>query len=208
MRRLVAVLAGIGAVLAAAAAPAPATAAPATARTCENVRLDGTLPAPPPGLRYQQEVTLGADCTVRTGPVVAVAAEATGHVHSSSEMYDCCGILMTALYSDSSWTTADGQVTGATVGTATAAHAEGGGNGWKLVTVGTTGGCPAACPSAAYQHHAEFSYKGFFDSSGTWYHNAHDTSVTLRGDGTYGCSFSVTLRHTFLGWHHVRGCSS
>jgi hypothetical protein len=76
--------------------------------------------APPPGLEARQVITLDEACVVRTGPVefvhadrgaVHLAAGAGRHLRAYSEMYDCCRILMSALYSDTNWSVVGGTVT-------------------------------------------------------------------------------------------------
>jgi hypothetical protein len=198
------------------AAPAASASAPAAApeppRTCGAIRLTGDLPVPPPGLVARRSVTVGADCRVVEGPVRLVAAPATkarlaaATYHTSSEMYDCCGIVMSALYTDSTAATAGGQVTSSSTAISTHVNREPWNAGWSVQTATSAGGCAAACPSAEYTHHAEFSYQGIFDPTGNWYYNVHDSAVVLNGDGTATCRQSVTLRHSFVGWNWAHTC--
>lgn len=204
-------------VLAGPATASPSAGAPAAGSgTCTDVRLSGELPVPPAGMSARQEVSVGADCVAHAGAVrlvpapvrsevrtSATAASATTarQVHSWSEMYDCCHILMTALYTTTTWDTVDGKVTGAATEVSTHNNREPWNAGWYVRTSGRTEA------GAEVTAHAEFGYQGIFDATGLWYANTHDTSVRLYGDGTAACRFDIVLRHTFIGWNAVRGCS-
>ncbi|GAB1692081.1 hypothetical protein [Krasilnikovia sp. M28-CT-15] len=203
--------------------PAPAHADPGRAGSaCPELRLTADLPAPPPGAEVRQSVTIGDDCAAHPGPVQVVAAARTGRTglaargltgtaprsfHSFSQMYDCCNILMTALYSDHTWSTGGGQVVTADSRVSTHVNREPWDAGWTVRDATGSGGCPGACPAATFTAHADFTYRGVFDVTGTWYANTHDSSVVLAGDGTATCRHTVDLRHTFIGWHWEHGCS-
>ncbi|MET8151295.1 hypothetical protein ACIBSW_31760 [Actinoplanes sp. NPDC049668] len=185
-------------------AAGPADAAPAAAEECGAVLLTSELPAPPAGRIARQAVTIGANCQVVRGPVEFVAApaakafSATATYRTSSEMYDCCRILMTALYTDS------------TVGSTTMSthhNREPWNAGWSVTATSSNGGCQAECGAATYASHAEFSYRGIFDPTGTYYANVHDTSVVLNGDGSATCTQAVRLRHSFIGWNWQHTCA-
>jgi hypothetical protein len=81
------------------------------------------------------------------------------------------------------------------------------GGGWKLETLNSSGGCTAPCSTAEYTQYAEFGYRGLFDPTGLWYHNRHDTTVVVHGDGAATCEQRVTLRHAFIGWNWIHGCA-
>ncbi|GAB1640721.1 hypothetical protein KRMM14A1259_11440 [Krasilnikovia sp. MM14-A1259] len=226
-----------GPALAGPALAGPALADPAQAdlarggTACPEVRLTSDLPAPPAGAQVRQSITIGDDCVAHPGPVEVVAAPrslarvgareqaeqaaasaeqaaATPRtLHSYSQMYDCCNILMTALYSDHTWSTADGLVSAADSRVSTHANREPWDAGWTAHDVTGAGGCAAACPTATYTARAGFSYRGIFDVTGAWYANTHDSTVVLTGDGAATCRHSVDLRHTFVGWHWEHGCS-
>lgn len=207
------------AVLAGTAAPATASETAPQDTACAEVKLPSTLPVPPPGMSAQQDVSIGADCAPVLGPVrfvpvapadkasslaVAGADAATGRqVRSWSEMYDCCKIRMTALYTTSTWDTVNGQVTNPVTEVSHAANREPWNAGWSLTSSHKSEQNSGALVTA----HAEFGYRGIFDLGGNWYANTHDTTVQLNGDGTASCTFDITLRHTFIGWNSVRGCS-
>ncbi|MBM2620901.1 hypothetical protein JIG36_35910 [Actinoplanes sp. LDG1-06] len=190
--------------------PGAAAASPsAPDRDCGTIRLTGSLPKPSAGTSVRQSVTIGPDCRVVTGPVTvapAARAAAAAPFHTYSEMYDCCGIVMSALYTDSTATTAGGQVTSSSTTWSTHVNREPWNAGWSVSTASSSGGCAGACPTATYNHHAEFSYQGVFDPTGDWYYNVHDSKVVLSGNGTARCEQSVTLRHSFIGWNWVHGC--
>ncbi|MEU3463562.1 hypothetical protein ABZ721_26900 [Streptomyces sp. NPDC006733] len=193
--------------------PAAAAGSGRPDTACTDVRLSGSLPVPPAGTTARQDVSVGADCVPHLGAVrllpapagsaarTAATGTAAHQVRSSSEMYDCCNILMTALYTTTTWDTVDGRVAHAVTGVSTHNNREPWDAGWSVRTVGTTEA------AASVTAHAEFGYRGIFDVTGDWYANTHDTTVQLNGDGTAACRFDIVLRHTFVGWHAVRTCS-
>ncbi|WP_330330517.1 hypothetical protein OHS33_12760 [Streptomyces sp. NBC_00536] len=213
--------AGLLALMGGTAVAAPAdTSAPAPAdRKCEGVKLSGSLPLPPAGMAVQQQVTIGEDCKPVLGEVryvpatgqsaknavaaaPAATAEAAGSrtVRSWNEMYDCCNIRMTGLYTNSTWDTVGGQVTNAASTARQEWNREPWNAGWSLKSSSATG-------DANYAAHADFTYKGIFDLSGDRYANSHHTYVKLNGDGTSTCTFDVELKSTFIGWNWQRGCA-
>ncbi|MGW3042979.1 hypothetical protein ACWC9T_23690 [Kitasatospora sp. NPDC001159] len=226
-KRLVSVALGAAGLL---MAMAPgAVAAPAadasSAQTCDGVTLTGSLPVPPAGMSVQQTVTIGADCKPQEGPVTYVPAAATtartasakalaadttatGHrrITSANEMYDCCNIRMTGLYTTSDWNTADGQITTAATTVTQGFNREPWNAGWSVASATNSDDCTTGCAVVNSQAHADFSYKGIFDVTGNWYDNTHHTYLTLNPDLTYSCTFDVQLRHTFVGWNWQRGC--
>ncbi|MDG4810771.1 hypothetical protein O7634_28785 [Micromonospora sp. WMMD1120] len=211
MRRLLAAL--LTTATAVILVPGTASASPraTTTQPCGAMQLTGNLPAPRPGTAVRQSISIGADCQVVTGPAQVVAtpnsrARLAAAYHTYSEMYDCCGIVMSALYTDSTSSTAGGAVTSSSTSFSTHVNREPWNAGWSVRTATSTGGCVTACPSATYDHHAEFSYQGIFDATGEWYYNIHDSRVVLNGDETATCQQTVNLRHTFIGWNWVHGC--
>ncbi|MET8090849.1 hypothetical protein [Micromonospora sp. NPDC005220] len=193
--------------------PGTASASPAEpTQSCGPIQLTGSLTLPEPGTVIRQSVSIGDDCQVVTGRAQVVAAPtgrtrlAAAPYHTYSEMYDCCGIVMSALYTDSTRTTSGGQVTSSSTTFSTRVNREPWNAGWSVRTATSSGGCASSCPSAVYDHHAEFSYQGIFDPTGDWYYNIHDSKVVLNGDGTATCQQTVNLRHTFIGWNWVHGC--
>ncbi|MCU7728359.1 hypothetical protein ODJ79_32000 [Actinoplanes sp. KI2] len=214
-----ALLAAIATAAALILTPSPAHADPGRdGSACPEVRLTADLPAPPLGATVRQSVTIGDDCAAHLGPVEVVPAARTAArslaagaaprtFHSFSQMYDCCNILMTALYSDHTWSTGDGLVQAADSRVSTHVNREPWDAGWTVRESTGSGGCTGACPAATFTAHADFTYRGIFDVTGTWYANTHDSSVVLAGDGTATCRHTVDLRHTFIGWHWEHGCS-
>lgn len=199
-----------------AASGTPAAAAPdgpaVTEKVCTDVRLDATLPAPPDGMTTQQSITVDENCVVRAGAVRLLPAPSSREMSGDrrlrvwSQMYDCCGILMNALYATHMWSTADGRISRVDTAVDTDRNREPWGGGWHLAQSWQAGGCDRPCPGAHLEQHAEFGYRGIFDVTGTWYHNTHDLGVTLTGDGTAACELRVTARHWFVGWTWIRGC--
>ncbi|MFD7257563.1 hypothetical protein [Streptomyces sp. NPDC059874] len=211
------------------AAGNPATGGPA-GKSCGEIRLSGSLPAPPAGTAVQQTVTIGPDCTPRFGevrlvpaasPTEAKAASATvsataapalaaGTVHrlkSWNEMFDCCNIRMTGVYSTSEWTTDSGRISTAATTVTQGWNREPWNAGWSLASATKSTDCLTDCGASRTQAHADFTYKGIFDLSGKTYANSHHSYVDLNADGTATCRFDVQLRNSFIGWNWQRGCS-
>ncbi|MEV5240327.1 hypothetical protein AB0K89_14645 [Streptomyces cinnamoneus] len=202
------------------------TAPPSPEQSCEGVKLTGTLPAPPAGMAVVQDVTIGKDCKPVTGPVQyvpassgkaaakgALAAAPQGapaaagrQFRSWNEMFDCCNIRMTGLYTTSTWSSADGRITTAATEARHEWNREPWDAGWSLKSSDKKDDCTTNCATVTTQANAEFTYKGIFDVTGKWYANTHHSNVKLNPDSTATCTFDVDLRHTFIGWNWRRGC--
>ncbi|GGV91618.1 hypothetical protein [Streptomyces massasporeus] len=196
-----------------------------TARSCGELRLTGSLPVPPAGMAVEREVSIGADCTARFGAVRLVQAEkaeaataqaasavapvtdGTHRVSGWNEMYDCCNIRMTGLYTASEWTTGGGRVTGASTEATRQWNREPWNAGWSLTAARSDTDCTSDCAVSRTEAHADFGYRGIFDVTGSWYANTHHSYVDLAADGTASCRFDVELRHTFVGWNWRHGCA-
>ncbi|MFF5128723.1 hypothetical protein ACFY41_17585 [Streptomyces syringium] len=226
MRKKLSVLTTVAAALAAGLMPLTATSAAAadtpardTSKDCGSLQLSGELPAPPAGQTASQVVTIGPDCKPQLGKVQytpapaarqqsPAAADGQPHrVKSASEMFDCCKIRMTGLYTTSEWNTAGGRITDAKTTVTHGWNREPWDAGWSLKTPSQSEDCLKDCATSTTKAHADFTYKGIFDVTGAWYANSHDTSVELRADGTSACTFDVQLKHSFIGWNWVRSCS-
>jgi hypothetical protein len=204
----------------------PASAAGDGARTnrsCGDLRLTGSLPAPPAGMAVQQEVAIGADCRPRPGevrlmPLGRIEGTAAGagtedtesgrhRLSSWNEMYDCCNIRMTGLYLTSNWATGGGGVVSAATDATQQWNREPWDAGWSRTSASESVDCATDCPSYRSEAHADFTYRGIFDATGTWYANTHHSYVDITAEGTASCHFEVDLRHTFIGWNWRRGCA-
>ncbi|WP_432047793.1 hypothetical protein [Streptomyces asiaticus] len=192
-------------------------------KSCDGVRLTGELPAPAPGQAVSGQITIGADCkpervSVQHGPASArsartataagdAATAAAGHqLRGWNEMYDCCNIRMTGLYTASSWDTANGRVTTGGTTATQEWNREPWDAGWSLTSQNAKDDCVTDCAEVNSEAHADFAYKGVFDPTGDWYDNTHHSYVQLKADGTASCRFDVELRHTFVGWNWRYGC--
>lgn len=173
--------------------PACPAAADPPAKVCTDVRLgdadiddaglDELQLRAPAGMRAEQTITVDETCTARADPGrFAPVRSIPRRPRTSSEMYDCCGILMNAVYTSE----IDGRVD-----VRTHANREPWNAGWAV----------AANSTAGVAHHVEFGYQGIFDPTGTWFYNVHDAEVTGGG-----CRLRITARHWFVGWKWVRGC--
>ncbi|GGW59192.1 hypothetical protein GCM10010503_40470 [Streptomyces lucensis JCM 4490] len=193
-----------------------------SARSCAGVRLTGSLPVPPAGMAVRQTVTIGPDCAPRKGPVryvpatesatttttrsLAATDPATRHVRSWNEMYDCCNIRMTGLYTTSDWTVDNGRIRTAATTATQGFNREPWDAGWSLKSSTSKQDCATDCAVVNAVADADFTYKGIFDVTGQWYANTHHSSVQLTADGTPTCTFDVNLKHTFVGWNWQHGC--
>ncbi|MEU9993565.1 hypothetical protein AB0E10_43890 [Streptomyces sp. NPDC048045] len=229
MRTRFALSAVLAAAVLTAAAPTALAAgddARPAARSCGTLRLTGSLPVPPAGMAVQQDVSIGADCTPRPGAVrlvpvdrakgaaparrataAATATDGAHHISSWNEMYDCCNIRMTGLYTTSDWTTGGGRVVTAATDATEQHNREPWNAGWSLASSAHGADCTADCAASRAEAHADFSYRGIFDVTGNWYANSHHSFVDLGADGTASCRFDVELRHTFAGWNWRHGCA-
>lgn len=185
-------------------------------KSCDGVRLTGELPVPAPGQAVSGQITIGADCkpepvSVQHGPAsersARTATAAAGHqLRGWNEMYDCCNIRMTGLYTASSWDTANGRVTTAGTTATQEWNREPWDAGWSLTSQTAKDDCVTDCAEVNSEAHADFAYQGVFDPTGDWYNNTHHSYVQLKADGTASCRFDVELRHTFVGWNWRYGC--
>ncbi|MEW2256701.1 hypothetical protein [Streptomyces sp. NPDC047869] len=196
------------------------------ARPCGPLRLTSSLPEPPAGMAVQQDVSVGADCAPRLGavrlmpvdrarkgipegrrPTAAITTDGSHHVSSWNEMYDCCNIRMTGLYTTSDWTTGGSRVVGAATDATEQHNREPWNAGWSAASAAHGTDCTAGCADSRSEAHADFTYRGIFDATGNWYANSHHSYVDLHADGTVTCRFDVVLRHTFVGWNWRHGCA-
>ncbi|WP_125516072.1 hypothetical protein [Streptomyces sp. WAC 01529] len=191
------------------------------AQSCGALKLSGSLPVPPAGMSVQQTVTVGEDCEPELGPVryarastaakapargITAAATTGRQIRSWNEMFDCCNIRMTGLYSKADWSTADGRISKATTSATQEWNREPWNAGWSLKSADQKQDCAADCAVVNQEAHASFTYKGIFDLTGDWYANTHHSYVKLTGDAAPTCTFDVELKHTFVGWNWQRGC--
>ncbi|MET7383125.1 hypothetical protein ABZT08_30710 [Streptomyces sp. NPDC005526] len=124
-----------------------------------------------------------------------------------NEMYDCCGIRMTGLYTASEWTTEGGRVVSAATDATQRWNREPWDAGWSPKSAGRDTDCAADCPVSRTEAHADFTYRGVFDVTGVRYADTHHSTVELAADGRATCRFDVELRHGFIGWNWRRGCA-
>ncbi|MBL1104379.1 hypothetical protein JK361_07145 [Streptomyces sp. 5-8] len=193
-----------------------------TAKSCGGVNLSGSLPAPPAGMAVQQQVTIGDDCKPKLGAVRYVpagsatkavegagtdaAAAGTHQLRTWNEMYDCCNIRMTGLYTTSTWDTASGRVVDAATRARQEWNREPWNAGWSLLSSSEKDDCATDCAVVNSEAYASFTYAGIFDPSGTVYANTHHSYVRIDAGSGASCHFDVELKHTFIGWNWRRGC--
>lgn len=82
------------------------------------------------------------------------------------------------------------------------------GPGWTPHRAANTqlSGC-VGCTSAQFRQHAEFSYKGTFDPTGTVYYNSVNVQETIYGTGAKACIYGVSYRNWSFLWHTSVQCS-
>ncbi|MFJ8198688.1 hypothetical protein [Streptomyces sp. NPDC096152] len=177
--------------------PLDRSAAAARARTATgpaNATVDGAGDA----RKAAGAGTAGAGTAALSGP---------HRIAGWNEMYDCCNIRMTGLYTTSEWTTEGGRVVSAATDATQRWNREPWDAGWSLKSAGRDTDCAADCPVSRTEAHADFTYRGVFDVTGLRYANTHQSSVDLGADGRATCRFDVELRHSFIGWNWRRGCA-
>lgn len=197
-----------------------------TATSCGSVKLSGSLPAPPAGMAVQQQVTIGDDCKPELGPVrhvpagaasppavkavegarTGAAAAGTRQLRTWNEMFDCCNIRMTGLYTTSTWDTVSGRVVNAATEARQEWNREPWDAGWSLLSSSGKDDCATDCAVVNAEAHASFTYAGIFDPSGTVYANTHHSYVRIGADSGASCHFDVELKQTFIGWNWRHGC--
>ena len=205
---------------------------------CVGIVLNLELPMPGPDEGFEVEHVVNADCTITASAVRLIPASkaladagVTGQMrkthfkrigstqrhldpdyHVNSIAWDCCGVQMTRLVTDLTWTEDGTNVTGWNAGGYQAYHAEftclGDPDGWYPVTgylindIGGTGSTVVG----VHSHH-EWGYRGFFDlCGGSTFYNVFDNYVRGYGNGSAGCAFSDSIRATKPGFHIVSQC--
>jgi len=131
-------------------------------------------------------------------PARVLSSSSTG---ATSRTYDCCGILLTQLRSSTSFSYNGSNVTSAN-GWSSEAH----GTGWYNTSLYSyfTNGLPSW--SVQQRANGEWGYRGPFDPSGNLYYNTHVNTITMYGNGSWGCSISYYWRNGYPGWHTQDWC--
>jgi len=122
--------------------------------------------------------------------------------------WDCCGILMTALYTTLDWTATGSAVYPNNQYNTVIYHREAGGSsGWNLSyqNLSYTGGC-AGCWSASLNGNAEYWYQGVLDPSGQLFDNQYHNWMTGYGDGSWYCSYWYQWKNGAPGWSEQAWC--
>jgi len=140
------------------------------------------------------------------------AGSAIGTTYNRS--WDCCGILMNALYTSLDFSWDDFVVTSVTnQWNTTVYHTEAPpSRGWYLdwQQLFYDSGC-LGCSSLRLRGQAGFGYQGVFDPSGTLFYNTYDNTMTGYANGAIFGTYSVTWRNSAPGWHvqqwYAYGCA-
>lgn len=169
----------------------------------DRTRTTGMSEAPGPS-----DTSLGTEGDVSATSGVTAAAIVQSHRSVTTRMWDCCGILLTEARLDLWWNWDGRIVTARWVQLAESHHRELTGGGWWVSAwwLGKTAGC-VGCASIAYEGVVDFSYQGIFDSSGTRYKNQHINRLTGKGTGGWACSWQISWRNSFAGWHTQAWCA-
>ena len=223
-------------VIAFSSAPAPAMAAAPLPSThgCGSVGQHGVLPRPPSGMASLVEATLGPDCRLHVSAVQVVelgsipsgpaSGSGTYFYHQDPHTFvpgdpvatvyqrtwDCCNILMTALYTTFDWTATGSAVYANNQYNTVIYHREAGNvGGWNLdyQTLTYHGGCNG-CWSATLHGEAGYWYQGSLDWSGQLFYNSYSNDMFGYGDGSWGCNYSWYWRNGAPGWSQQSWCAN
>jgi hypothetical protein len=136
---------------------------------------------------------------------VGISASTSYRKHSATQIWDCCGILLTEHWVESTWTSSGstGSITawGATHGARW--HREGGGvTGWSLDGSSSFLGLVAGGLNQTFEQvkgTQGFSYIGAFDPSGQLFYNRLSDYVRGNRNGTFSCIHDIYLRRVPAG---------
>jgi hypothetical protein len=122
-------------------------------------------------------------------------------MYTHSEIDDRANLVLNVLHTDTSWTWNGSIVTSYDSGGYVAYHREATNTGWNPHNVYNvlSSGC-AGCSSATIHAHAEFSYQGVFDPSGTLFYDILDNYPTVYNNGVWACNLTLYARHYSGAW--------
>lgn len=65
------------------------------------------------------------------------------------------------------------------------------------------------CSTIQYKGVVDWGYLGFFDGTGTRFHNQHVNKITADGtNGSSRCSMTITWRDSIVGWRKEFICTT
>lgn len=123
--------------------------------------------------------------------------------------WDCCGILMSGLYTSLQWNAYGSYVVTTNQWNTTTYHQEAGGGGWRLdyQQIWYSAGCQY-CWSRTVSGKAGFAYRGVFDQTGLLYYNTYLNTMRGNGNGTWNCTWQYWWRNSAPGWHVQNWCAN
>lgn len=151
------------------------------------------------------QATIGTAGASTSSTGVTIAASTSYRSHSATQIWDCCGILLTEHWVENTWTSSGstGSITawGATHGARW--HREGGGvTGWSLDASSSFLGLVAGGLNQSFEQvkgTQGFSYIGAFDPSGQLFYNRLSDYVRGNRNGTFSCVHDIYLRRVPAG---------
>jgi len=161
-----------------------------------------------PSASSQVEGGVGGGAGNESSPPTASASapvwstEATVH----QRLWDCCGILLNAFYTDVKWGFTGRAVSWYTGTDYERHHTEWPFPGWYPLAHRICCGNQAGRWAVSISGHIEFGYRGVFDPTGTWYYNTYDNLLIAYGNGGAACRYAYSFRHAFRGWHTQDWC--
>lgn len=169
--------------------------------TCEIIAGEVEL-VPLTGAEEEQANTSEAltPVTQQAGSLASGFAAAAGcgemHTRSLVKDNDKANILINAVKTDSSWCWDGAVVTSYNSGGIVEWHREFPTGGWRAENVFNVvaSGC-AGCDHARIHAHADFSYQGVFDPTGTRYYNHLNNWPRLNGNGSWACELYVDFKN-------------
>lgn len=197
---------------------------------CRDVAITIVQEMPAPGRLASQDFSVGSDCRVRLGKPaeraleslsagsegqlssrsdaigsstqsVATLASVSYRAYAATQIWDCCGILLTEHWIENTWTTSNtstGVITawGAVHGASW--HREGGGQtGWNLDPNNQFLGLVGGGLNQTFEKvkgTQGFSYQGVFDPTGTLFYNRLTDYVQGNRNSSYYCVHDYFLK--------------
>jgi hypothetical protein len=201
----------------------------AASATCPALSATHTPATPPPGYAVLTEGYVSKACvlvmaddkvvpistipmapvgtTMNVGGTALTGGDPVATVYQRT--WDCCGILMTGLYTSLQWNAYGSYVVTTNQWNTTIYHQEAGGGGWRLdyQQLWYSAGCQN-CASRTLSGKAGYAYRGVFDPTGLLYYNTDLNTMKGNGDGSWNCTYQYWWRASAPGWHVQNWCAN
>ena len=198
--------------------------------SCPALGAVRSVPMPARGFAVVSEGTVTADCRLvfapdRVVPISQMPAAPSGPQYVSGHgrvsagdpeatvyqrSWDCCNILMNALYTTLVWNAYGSYVYTTNQWNTTVYHTElWPSRGWWLdyQQLWYSNGCQY-CWSRTISGKAGFGYQGVFDPTGTVYYNTYLNTMQGNGDGSWYCTWQFWWRNSAPGWKPQNWCAN